>query len=99
MKTNCPTIVGTAVNVSVQFKATISGALADPSAVSFKIRKPDKTTVTYVYGVGVELVKDAVGEYHVIVLLNQKGRWDFEYVGTGGVAVVNTSSIIVDGGI
>lgn len=96
---NCPIFVGTAVNIAVEFKATVNDALADPSSVSLLVRKPTGAIATYVYGVDADLIKDTVGKYHMIVLIDKKGRWDFQYTGSGGVSVVNSSFIIAEQGV
>lgn len=84
--------VGDLVRVSVDFK-NLAGALADPSAITFKVRKPDQTVVIYVYGTDGELVKDAAGQYHVDVLLDQSGVYSPRFIGTGAVSA-STSPVV-----
>lgn len=62
-----------------------AGAAADPTNVTFKIRKPDGTTTTYVHGTDSELVKDSVGNYHVDFPVTLAGFYEWRYEGTGTV--------------
>jgi len=64
------------------------GNYLDPTAVLFRFKDPAGTTTTYTYGVDVELVKDAVGQYHVDVDADAEGVWlyRFESTGTGQAA-------------
>jgi hypothetical protein len=55
----------------------------DPGSISFKLRKPGTaTTIEYVYGTDVELVRDSQGVYHVDVLTDMPGRWHYRFAGT-----------------
>lgn len=59
------------------------GVVQDPDAIIFKVKNPSDNTTTYTYGVGVELVKDSVGNYHVDVDADEVGVWYYRFVGTG----------------
>ena len=78
---------GDLVRCSAAF-TNIAGAYVDPAAVLFRFKNPGGTTTTYTYGVDAELVKDAVGQYHVDVDANAEGVWfyRFESTGTGQAA-------------
>ena len=67
------------------FEIRDDGVLADPATLTVKFEKPDATVVTYVYGTDVELVKTAVGKYHVEYTLDQSGWWEWRQTSTGVV--------------
>src|SRR5690606_6658159 len=51
----------------VQFTAAftnLAGAAADPTTVRFKVKRPDLTETTWVYGTDAQVVRDGVGAYH-----------------------------------
>lgn len=78
--------VGTKVRLSAAF-TDIDDAAQDPGGVQFKIRAPDGTVTTYVYGTDVELVKDSTGNYHVDWLIASAGRYRYRFAGvTSGQA-------------
>jgi hypothetical protein len=57
--------------------------LVDPTTVTFKMRLPDSSFVTYVYGSNVELVKQSTGVYYVDFPITQDGKHAFGYYSTG----------------
>ena len=65
--------VGDKVRLSAAF-TDIDDAAQDPGGVQFKLRAPDGTITTYVYGADVEVVKDSTGNYHVDWLIAVAGR-------------------------
>jgi hypothetical protein len=88
---DCMTInlydVGDLVRVSGAFKDAAGTAL-DPTTVSFEFRDPAGAITRYVYPADSQLVRDAVGTYHVDVDANRAGtwRWRWEATGTGQAA-------------
>jgi hypothetical protein len=76
--------IGDAVRCDVSF-TDMSGVAADPTAVLFKYEDPSENETTLTYGVDVEVVRDAVGEYHVDVTIDEAGRWAYRWEGTGTV--------------
>lgn len=61
----------------------LAGAGVDPAALIFRLQDPEGNDETYTYGTDTELVKDAVGEYHIDVPLETLkkraifiGRWE-----------------------
>lgn len=84
-----------------RFAATFknsSGTPTDPSAVTFKYTKPSGTTTTLTYSVDVALVKDSTGVYHVDLSLSEKGRWYYQWKGTGAVEEVEEGEFEVFSG-
>lgn len=71
-----------------RFISKIDGTDADPSTVRLVYKKPDATIVTLTYGVDGALIKDSTGHYHAQVTLDQAGRWQYRYEGTGAVIAV-----------
>lgn len=74
--------IGDVVRVDVEFRDT-AGALVDPTTVVFKIKNPVGQTTTYTHGVDAQLVKDAVGKYHVDVEPAIQGVWTYRWEGSG----------------
>lgn len=75
--------IGDLRRLSVAFK-DINGAAADPTTVTFRMRKPDGTVTTYVFGTDSELVKDSVGNYHVDWTFALAGRHVWRFEGSAG---------------
>jgi hypothetical protein len=71
---------------------TVLGVNTDPTTVVFSLKKPDGTITDYTYGVDAEVVKDAVGLYHMVVTVSEDGNWWYRVVGTGAcvAALENT---------
>lgn len=63
----------------------INDVAADPTTITFKIREPDGTVTTYVYGTNSELVKDATGKYHVDWTVAKAGRHIVRWEGDGSL--------------
>lgn len=53
----------------------VAGVATDPGALRLKVKAPDSTVTTYVYGTSGELMKDSVGSYHLDLLLGAAGSW------------------------
>ena len=64
----------------------IAGIAADPTGVSFSIRKPGGTVTSYVYATDAQLVKSATGIYYVDFAVTLSGRHVYRFVGTGAVS-------------
>lgn len=63
--------------------ADSDGDVHDPSAVFFKAKAPDGTTIEYQYTVDGELEKVSVGVYRVNVSASQTGWWYVRFYSTG----------------
>jgi hypothetical protein len=69
-------------DVTCTLVATKVGIPTDPSPCEFIALKPDGTTfIRYVYGVDAQLVKDLVGNYHVILTPDEWGEWRYRFYG------------------
>lgn len=72
-----------------------AGAVADPTAVTFRIKKPDGTAVSYVYGTDAALVKSTTGVYYVDFAITLAGRHVYRFVGTGAVETAENGEFYV----
>jgi hypothetical protein len=75
---------GQMVRCSVVFRDA-DGDPVDPSTVTFRVRKPDGTTTTYVYQTDPELVRTEMGSFSVDVLAALGGRYTYRFEGGGAV--------------
>ena len=82
------------IGASVTF--TVNGSNADPDTVIFEQQAPDGVIVSYTYLTDVELIKDGTGQYHVVMMLDQAGRWWKRWEGVGSAAGTTQSSLDVD---
>lgn len=63
----------------------------DPTTLTFKMREPDGTITTYVYGGSPDsITKNSTGNFHVDWLLAQVGRHTYRWIGTGAAAEADT---------
>lgn len=82
---------GQRVRCEVTFK--VNAVLTDPTAITFKYRKPDGTTVTHLYGNPDNVVKRSdVGLYYAEVITDQLKEWVFRFEGTGTCTAVEEQS-------
>lgn len=73
--------IGQQVRITGTFRDS-SGALTNPTAVSFSYKEGD-TTTTYVYGTDAELVRDSTGVYHVDITPTVAGTIEWRMWSTG----------------
>jgi hypothetical protein len=75
----------------------VGGALTDPTTVTAKVRKPDGSTQTYVYGTHPELTRSSLGVF-VLKLTDTVlvGRWSERFIGTGNAEGVQEGEFYVD---
>jgi len=82
---------GTLITLTAVFKDT-AGTEADPTTVTFRLKKPDETVIVYVYGTDAELVKDSTGNYSVGYTPDMGGDFIYRWEGTGAVEVAGEST-------
>lgn len=90
--------VGATVRVTGTFRNKL-GALADPTTVTFKYRKPGASAITtLVYSTDVEVVRDSLGVYHcdIASAAGEHGAWAFRWESTGDPATADEDSFTVD---
>lgn len=88
---------GSRVRVKVVFQAVDTTTNADPTAVAFKVLSPlsGATATTYTYGATADVVKDGVGLYHLDVIVNIKGNWTVQMLGTGATGINAVVEIMI----
>lgn len=72
-----------------------TGALADPTTVTLKVRDPDGVTDTYTYS-GASITRDALGKFSKQVTLDQAGVWAYHWKGTGTVVITDENTVEVE---
>lgn len=73
-----------------------SDAAIDPTAVLMNVKPPTGDLLSYTYGVGADIVKDSVGNYHLDIDITESGLWRHRWYSTGTGQASNESSFIVD---
>ena len=74
-------------------KFTISSELTNPSAVYLQVIGPDRVTGTYAYPATVSVL--ATGTFYRDVSLDQVGRYDYNFQGTGTVQATAAGRFLV----
>lgn len=74
--------VGDLVRVTATF-TNLEGTASDPEGVSVRVRQPDGTVTTLVYGTDNAVVRDNTGVYHVDIDATTAGTWSYRFAGTG----------------
>lgn len=87
--------VGDLVRVSGEFKAS-GGALSDPTVVYVKYKDPSGNETTKQYGVDAAVVKDATGQYHLDIDVDEAGTWYYRWYSTGTGQAAKEVEFIVD---
>lgn len=72
-----------------------AAAVIDPTTLVFIATSPSGTATTYTYGTDTELVKISTGVYNVDLLLNESGRWVFNWTATGNVSLAEHGELWV----
>ena len=75
--------------------ASPPNALIDPSVVTLTIRKPDKTTVTWTYGVA-NIERISLGLFSAALVLDQEGTYYWRWTGSIGADSVGVTSGVLD---
>lgn len=73
--------LGSLVRLTATFE--VSDVATNPTAITFKLRKPDGTVVTYVYGTDAELVRGSTGVFYVDWTMAAEGVHAWRMAGTG----------------
>lgn len=72
-----------------------AGNAIDPAAVFFQVKNPSGEVTLYEYGTDAEVVKTAVGVYHVDVDADQSGTWHYRFHSTGSGQAAAEGSFVV----
>lgn len=86
--------IGDIVTVDVEFKNE-SGALTDPTTITFSMQQPDGAITNYVYGTAAEVTKTAVGKYRLQFEALMCGAHVCRVVGTGTLKAAQRESFTV----
>lgn len=84
--------IGDLIRLSAAFD--VSGP-TDPTTLVFEIREPDGTTTTHTYGVGVEIVRDSLGRFHLDWSADLPGLHLYRVAGTGAAQAVEQGAFRV----
>lgn len=77
-------IVGQKPRFAAEFR--LGNVLTDPTTVKAIVQKPSASAPTvYTYGVNAELVRTAVGKYHIEPELTEGGLWKVRIESSGTV--------------
>ena len=87
--------VGNKIRLTCSF-TNLAGTATDPTTVTFKIREPDGTITTYIYGTDAEVVKSSTGVFYVEWILAQGGLTLYAFIGTGTVTARYEGSFFVE---
>jgi len=74
--------IGQAVRCDVLFQTT-AGVDTDPTTVTFTIRDPSGNETTYTYPPAGTIVRDAAGDYHADITIDEAGLWYYSWAGSG----------------
>lgn len=86
---------GTDVGIEADF--TVGADVpTDPTTVTFNIRQPDDTLVTYVYGDDANVIRTSAGVYNCVVSPPMSGLYRYNAVGTGAVPVTLVGTFLVE---
>lgn len=85
---------GTAITVTAEFTVG-SDMPADPTTVTFNVRQPDGSLLTYLYGDADNVIRTAVGVYKCTLTPAMSGQFRYDAVGTGAVPLSLPGSFVV----
>jgi hypothetical protein len=87
-----PFDIGQGVVISVAF--VVSGVATDPTTVSLTYRTPDGTETVLTYAAS-QIIRDSVGNYHVVLTASQAGSTTYVWTGTGADITAISGSFFV----
>ena len=71
------------------------GDYHDPTAVFCTYTSPSRTVTTLTYGVDAALVRDAMGQYHADIDVDEAGRWPYRWYATETGRSAGTARLVV----
>ncbi len=92
---------GSVVHVPIAITDTVTGVAVDPTTLVVEVRAPSGVETVYTYSVGVEVVRDSAGNYHIDVAVPYAntsaavGKWYVAWRGTGAGAGSGQASFTV----
>jgi len=91
-------LIGDSRRIYCRFYNTATGApvLTNPGAVIFEVKIGIAATVTYTYGVSVEVVRESTGVYYLALTFSTAGTYYIYARGSGGIIAVNQLALVVE---
>jgi hypothetical protein len=89
--------IGDLIRLPAEFHDLVTGALKDPTTITVKVRNEAGDVTTETYGVGVAVVKSAVGQYYYDFTPTLAGTWYVQWAGTGSVQKKEELALFVRG--
>lgn len=87
--------VGDKIRITATF-VTIAGA-ADPTTVTFRFYIKSNLISEHVFGVDPDVIRDAVGVYHIDYTIPTPARWSYQTIGTGAVVASDWGHFVAQG--
>lgn len=76
--------VGQQIKIDATF-TNLAGDVTDPTTITAKLRSPDGTITTYVYGTDAALTKVSTGLFRLLYTVAEEGEHHWRMLGTGAV--------------
>ncbi len=86
--------IGDLVRVSGTFQ--VGGSDTDPTAVTIKHLDPSGNLTTWLYLTDPEVIRDAVGQFHADIDIDEAGQWWYRFEGTGAAQAAGEETFFVD---
>ena len=83
---------GDSVRLAVSFN--IKNVLTDPTTVTLKVQDPSENETDYTYALS-EVTKDATGQYHKDITLDEVGTWYYRFEGLGAAVAAGEDNFEV----
>lgn len=84
--------IGDVVRVTGTF--TVASVATDPTTVTLKVEDPSGNLATYTYALS-EVTRSGVGVFYRDVSVDEKGVWQYEWIGTGACATAEEGEFFV----
>jgi len=86
--------IGQQLRFEATFK-TAAGDLIDPDTVKFAIKDPDNNESIFVDGINVELVRESLGVYYCLRVMNKVGRWVSRFISVGVIVTASDDEVTI----
>lgn len=85
--------IGQQITSTVQFRNRTSGALADPTTITWTWRTPSGVETEYVFGTDAEVSQASVGIYVGTIMINEEGLFTSKWRGEGDVIAADEEHV------
>lgn len=72
----------------------VDGVLTDPSTLTLTITTPSAVQTVYTYGTDPEIIRDAVGKYHLDLQISESGTWVWEWFANSELNAADSGTIV-----